>query len=60
LTAVVAAALVLPVSACSFRNAECEEAFTAATMSVPGVASAEWECSDNFGGGWEGEGRQGR
>jgi hypothetical protein len=22
-------------------------------MSVPGVASAEWECSEQFGGGWQ-------
>ncbi|MFC9248654.1 hypothetical protein ACFT7S_32900 [Streptomyces sp. NPDC057136] len=54
LPAVVVAALVLPVSACSSGSAaKCEEAFTAAAMSVAGVASAEWECSDSFGGGWQ-------
>ncbi|MER5185592.1 hypothetical protein ABT009_46315 [Streptomyces sp. NPDC002896] len=54
LPAVVAAALMLSVSACSSGSAaKCEEAFTAATMSVPGVASAEWDCNDSFGGGWQ-------
>jgi hypothetical protein len=53
LPAVVAAALVLSVSACSSgRATTCEEAFTAAAMSVPGVTSAEWDCNFGFGGGW--------
>jgi hypothetical protein len=51
--AAMAGALLLSVSACSSATADCEEALTAATMSVAGVASAEWECSNNFGGGWE-------
>jgi hypothetical protein len=52
LSSVVVAA-VLPVSACSSGKAEtCEEAFTAAASSVEGVASAEWDCSFQFGGGW--------
>lgn len=46
-------AVVMPASACSSGNADCEDALTAATMSVSGVVSAEWECSDQFGGGWE-------
>lgn len=53
LPTIVTAAFVLSVSACSSGAADCEEAFTAATTSVPGVASAEWDCSDNFGGGWQ-------
>jgi hypothetical protein len=48
-----AATLVLPVTACSSGDAaRCEEAFTAVATSVPGVASAEWDCNDGFGGGW--------
>ncbi|UJW30308.1 hypothetical protein L3Q67_34625 [Saccharothrix sp. AJ9571] len=43
--------LVVPVSGCSADR--CEEAFTAVTMSVDGVASATWDCSDQFGGGWQ-------
>ncbi|MFB9905539.1 hypothetical protein [Allokutzneria oryzae] len=48
-----ALALILPVPACSSGAARCEEALTAATTSVPGVVSAQWECSNNFGGGWQ-------
>ncbi len=49
----VVVAAVLPVSACSSGKAEtCEEAFTAAASSVEGVASAEWDCNFQFGGGW--------
>lgn len=54
LPAVLTAALVLPVSACSSgENDRCAEAFAEAATSVAGVVSAEWECSDNFGGGWQ-------
>ncbi|MBB4904563.1 hypothetical protein [Actinophytocola algeriensis] len=49
----VVVAAVLPVSACSSSAARCEEAFTAVTTSVSGVASAEFDCSDQFGGGWQ-------
>ena len=51
----VAALLLLPVSACSSpdKEARCEEAFTAAATSVDGVASAEWDCNFQFGGGWK-------
>jgi hypothetical protein len=53
LAAVVAAVLVLSVAACSPGKASrCEEAFVAATASVDGVSSAEWDCNFNFGGGW--------
>jgi hypothetical protein len=48
-----AAALVLSLSACSSSAVRCEEAFTAVTTSITGVASAEFDCSDQFGGGWE-------
>ncbi|MGC7095165.1 hypothetical protein ACPZ19_10910 [Amycolatopsis lurida] len=50
---VVLAALVLPVSACSGDAERCEEVFTAVTMSIDGVASATWDCSEQFGGGWQ-------
>ncbi|MET7365932.1 hypothetical protein ABZS61_08875 [Streptomyces sp. NPDC005566] len=53
LPAAMATVLVLPVSACTSSAAECEEAFTEVTMSVPGTASAKWDCSNNFGGGWQ-------
>ncbi|WP_443226086.1 hypothetical protein [Streptomyces sp. 2A115] len=46
-----AAALMLSVSACGAEK--CEEAFPEAAMSVPGVVSAEWDCSEQFGGGWQ-------
>jgi hypothetical protein len=46
-------AAVLPVAACSSDKAEkCETAFEAAATSVDGVASAQWDCSFQFGGGW--------
>jgi hypothetical protein len=49
----VAAVLVLPVPACSSGRAEkCEATFTAVATSVDGVASAEWDCNFQFGGGW--------
>ena len=53
LPAVMAAALVLSVSACSSSAARCEEEFTAVTTSITGVASATFDCSDMFGGGWQ-------
>jgi hypothetical protein len=53
LPVVVAAALVLPASACSSGAAKCEEEFTAVTTSITGVAAAEFDCSDQFGGGWQ-------
>jgi hypothetical protein len=50
----VVVAAVLPVSACSSGRAErCEAAFKAVATSVEGVASAEWDCSFQFGGGWQ-------
>jgi hypothetical protein len=52
-SAVVAAALALSVSACSSSAARCEEEFTAVTTSITGVASATFDCSDMFGGGWQ-------
>ncbi|MFD6140086.1 hypothetical protein [Promicromonospora sp. NPDC060271] len=53
LPAIGAVALLLSVSACSSGAAECEEAFAAAATSVPGVVSAKWDCSEQFGGGWQ-------
>ncbi|TWD79855.1 hypothetical protein FB561_0921 [Kribbella amoyensis] len=51
---VVASVLVLSVPACSpGRVSKCENAYKAATTSVDGVASAEFECSFQFGGGWQ-------
>jgi hypothetical protein len=52
-SAVVAAALALSASACSSSAARCEEEFTAVTMSITGVFSAAFDCSDQFGGGWQ-------
>jgi hypothetical protein len=52
-SAVVAAALVLSASACSSSAARCEEEFTAVTTSITGVASATFDCRDQFGGGWQ-------
>jgi hypothetical protein len=50
---VLATVLVLPVTACASGDAtRCEETFTAVATSVPGVASAQWDCNDGFGGGW--------
>ena len=50
----VVVAVVLPVVACSSGEAErCESAFKAVATSVEGVASAEWDCSFQFGGGWQ-------
>jgi hypothetical protein len=50
----VVAVSVLPLSACSSGRAEkCEAAFKAVATSVDGVASAEWDCSFQFGGGWQ-------
>lgn len=52
----VLAGLVLFGSACSPGGksaSDCEEAFVAAATSVPGVASAKWNCSNSFGGGWQ-------
>lgn len=52
--AVVALAAVLCVPACSADGAaRCEEAFTTVATAVDGVATAEWDCSENFGGGWQ-------
>jgi hypothetical protein len=53
LPAIGVVALLLSVSACSSGTDECEEAFAAAATSVSGVVSAEWDCSDQFGGGWQ-------
>ena len=53
LLSAVLAVVLLPVSACSSSRAtRCEEAFTSAATSVPGVASAKWDCDFGFGGGW--------
>ncbi|MFC3452902.1 hypothetical protein [Amycolatopsis speibonae] len=43
----------LPVSGCSTGAVRCEKAFAAAAMSVDGVTSAVWDCSEQFGGGWQ-------
>ncbi|MFL1429958.1 MULTISPECIES: hypothetical protein [unclassified Nocardiopsis] len=47
------ALVMVSAAACSSGEAACEEAYTEATMSVAGVVSAEFECSNNFGGGWQ-------
>ncbi|WP_410657173.1 hypothetical protein [Amycolatopsis sp. lyj-112] len=54
LLAVVVAGSVLPVSACSMGvAAKCEKTFAEVAMSVDGVISAKWDCSEQFGGGWQ-------
>jgi hypothetical protein len=35
------------------RNPDCEELLTATALAVDGVVSAQFECSDTFGGGWQ-------
>lgn len=35
------------------RNSDCEETFARTALAVDGVVSAEWECSEQFGGGWQ-------
>ncbi|TWD82055.1 hypothetical protein FB561_3181 [Kribbella amoyensis] len=51
----VAAVLLLPftLAGCSGKAADCEKAFPAAALSVDGVVSASWDCSFQFGGGWQ-------
>ncbi|WBQ04749.1 hypothetical protein [Kribbella sp. CA-293567] len=50
----VVALLLLPFAvACSSKASQCEKAFAAVANSVDGVASAHWDCSEQFGGGWQ-------
>lgn len=35
------------------RNWDCEDAFRETALAVDGVVSAEFDCSDMFGGGWQ-------
>jgi hypothetical protein len=35
------------------KNSDCEDAFAETALAVDGVVSAEFECSDMFGGGWQ-------
>ena len=35
------------------RNRDCEDAFRETALTVDGVVSAEFDCSDMFGGGWQ-------
>lgn len=35
------------------RNHDCEDAFRETALAVDGVVSAEFDCSDMFGGGWQ-------
>jgi hypothetical protein len=35
------------------RNTDCEDLFAETALAVDGVVSAEFDCSDMFGGGWE-------
>jgi hypothetical protein len=35
------------------RNSDAEDAFTETALAVDGVVSAEFDCSDMFGGGWQ-------
>jgi hypothetical protein len=35
------------------RNSDAEDAFAETALAVDGVVSAEFDCSDMFGGGWQ-------
>lgn len=35
------------------RNSDCEDVFAETALAVDGVVSAEFDCSDMFGGGWQ-------
>jgi hypothetical protein len=35
------------------KNSDCADAFGQTALAVDGVVSAEFECSDMFGGGWQ-------
>ncbi|MFD6140085.1 hypothetical protein [Promicromonospora sp. NPDC060271] len=35
------------------KNTDCADVFTRTSLAVDGVVSAEFECSDMFGGGWQ-------
>jgi len=52
--AALVSALVLSVVVYSHSKvSKCEDAYTTAAKSVEGVVSAEFECSFQFGGGWQ-------
>lgn len=42
------------------RNWDCEDVFRETALAVGGVVSAEFDCSDMFGGGWRHPGHHGR
>jgi hypothetical protein len=35
------------------RNSDCADVFEQTALAVDGVVSAEFDCSDQFGGGWQ-------
>jgi hypothetical protein len=35
------------------KNTDCADAFAETALAVDGVVSAEFDCSDQFGGGWQ-------
>ncbi|GAB2737803.1 hypothetical protein [Amycolatopsis magusensis] len=49
----VGGALAVLLSLGKSRNSDCEDAFAETALAVDGVVSAEFECSDMFGGGWQ-------
>ncbi|MGA6161351.1 hypothetical protein [Amycolatopsis magusensis] len=49
----VGGALAVLLSLGKARNSDCEDVFAETALAVDGVVSAEFECSDLFGGGWQ-------
>lgn len=49
----VGGALAVLLSLGQARNSDAEDAFAETALAVDGVVSAEFECSDKFGGGWQ-------
>ena len=49
----VGGALTVLLSLGQARNSDAEDAFAEAALAVDGVVSAEFDCSDKFGGGWQ-------
>jgi hypothetical protein len=45
--------LAAPLSLGRARNSDCEDVFTETALAVDWVVSAEFDCSDMFGGGWQ-------
>lgn len=49
----VGGALAVLLSLGKAKNSDCEDSFAETARAVDGVVSAEFDCSDMFGGGWQ-------